>query len=101
MSLYASDPAPPVLAHSLLSQTVQDTRDPNIPTERARNLRTAIEKGVQCFSDTLFRPGAVIGFSRPKGRSTDGDDDHECIGRVGQHRREIYKASQSLTCDMF
>ncbi|ODM19340.1 hypothetical protein SI65_05958 [Aspergillus cristatus] len=85
MSLYASDPAPPVLAHSLLSQPVQDTRDPSVPTERTCSLATEIKEGIICYSHALFRPGIVIGFSRPRRRGTGDDDDHEYIGQIPRY----------------
>lgn len=91
MSLYASGPAPPVLAHTLLSQPVQSAGDSGVPTEGTCNLTKAIEKGIQCSPDVLFRPGIVIGFSRPRRRGTDDDDDHEYIGRVGRHHRKYTK----------
>lgn len=94
MSLYTSDPAPPVLAHALLSQPVQNARDPNVPAERDRNLGAAIEDGIQCSPDALFRPGIAIGFSRPRRRAAD-DDDHEYIGRVRRHHRK-YTIENSL-----
>ncbi|BCR85744.1 uncharacterized protein ACHE_21202A [Aspergillus chevalieri] len=85
MSLYTSDPAPPVLAHTLLSQPVQNTKDPSAPTERTCSLVTEIKQGIKCSSHALFHPGIVIGFSRPRRRGTGGDDDHGYMGQIPRY----------------
>lgn len=81
MSLYASEPAPPTLAHSLLSQPVEDITNTHCPN--TWNLETAIEEGLQRPpSGSLFRCGVIIGFSRLRQNGRDEDQDHESVGQV-------------------
>ena len=81
MSLYAFEPAPPILAHSLLSQPAEDITDTHYPS--AWNLEAAIEEGLQCPpSGSLFRCGVIIGFSRLRQNGRDEDQDHESVGQV-------------------
>ena len=83
MSSYASEPAPPILAHSLLSQPVEDSINTHHPN--TWNLEAAIEEGLQCpSSGSLFRCGAVIGFSKLRKNGRDEDQDHESVGQVKQ-----------------
>ena len=81
MSLYASEPAPPTLAHSLLSLPVEDITDTHYPS--TWNLEAAIEEGLQCpLSGSLFRCGVISGFSRLRQNGRDEDQDHESVGQV-------------------
>lgn len=80
MSSYASEPAPPILAHSLLSQPIEGITGTHYPS--TWNLETAIEEGLQCPSGSLFRCGVIIGFSRLRQNGRDETQDHESVGQV-------------------
>lgn len=84
MSVYASEPAPPILAHTLLSQPTQST---NLPPETSQpdpeTLKKAIDQGIQTSPDSFFHSGIVIAFS---GLRHDDDrergHDQEVVGQV-------------------
>ncbi|OJJ39335.1 hypothetical protein ASPWEDRAFT_105880 [Aspergillus wentii DTO 134E9] len=88
----ASEPAVPILAHSLLSQPASNSgnehfdaeSDSALPNDTNRvdwNLKDDIERGTQCSSNTIFRTGTVIGFSRLR-KNAQGDDGVGYIGQV-------------------
>lgn len=87
---YASEPAFPLLAHSLLRHNVvtegdqQSTesapQDPS-PPRREWDLEYDIRRGFEYPPTGVFRPGTVIGFSIIKNDSKEGDD-HEHVGQV-------------------
>ena len=89
MSVYASEPAFPILAHSLLSQPLSDPENPgrqneSLPSEKEPipsdnwNLKYDIDNGIR--SSSIFRCGKVIGFSRLKRQGN--DDDPHCVTQV-------------------
>lgn len=87
---YASEPAVPLLAHSLLQHDVATAEDPpnteSAPTNPSLsnpdwNLEHDIRNGVEYPPMGIFGPGTVIGFSFMRNDSKEGDDlDH--IGQV-------------------
>ncbi|KAL4916324.1 hypothetical protein BDW62DRAFT_212051 [Aspergillus aurantiobrunneus] len=88
------EPAYPILAHSLLqpAASTEDCPEIDSATGHARpepglsdnwDLKLDIEKGLHSPGN-IFRPGTVIGFSRLRGRSPDGNDD-ELIGDLPRH----------------
>lgn len=83
-SVYAAEPAYPVLAHSLLTKPESRTTDTGDSMDEAVqnhdwNLKDDWETGIQANNSGVFRCGAVIGFSRLRSRSKDTD---EYIGQV-------------------
>lgn len=80
MSAYASDPAPPILAHSLLSQQQHPTGTDSGPGSLSQD--TAIKEGIQCSLDASFHGGIVIGFSRLKRKGRYDDHDQEYLGQA-------------------
>ncbi|KKK15260.1 hypothetical protein ARAM_001910 [Aspergillus rambellii] len=94
---YCTEPAIPVLAHTLLQLPEQPpgTSDaegdsgsgynkPEPNSLDAWNLKPSIENGLQHYPNDIFRPGTVLGFSRLRGRSPDGNDD-EFIGETPRY----------------
>lgn len=84
--IYAAEPAFPVLAHSLLSQSVpqpgmQDPRSRPADGE-AWDLRCDINRGIQCSRHGLFNCGKIIGVSKLRMRGA--DDSHSGVEKV-QH----------------
>lgn len=74
-NVYSAEPAYPILASSLLTQSESGTtntarfeKDPN-----AWSLKEDWELGIQT-STGIFRCGAVIGFSRLRNRSKNNDE---------------------------
>ena len=83
-SVYAAEPAYPVLAHSLLTRPepkVAEAGDPLSEVDNSHdwNLKNDWDTGIQADNSGIFRCGAVIGFSRLRSRSKDTDD---YIGQV-------------------
>lgn len=83
-SVYAAEPAYPVLAHSLLTKPESRATDTGDSMDEAVqnhdwNLKDDWETGIQANYSGVFRYGAVIGFSRLRSRSKDTD---EYIGQV-------------------
>ena len=83
-SVYAAEPAYPVLAHSLLTKPetqVAEAGDPLSEVDNSQdwNLKNDWDTGIQADNSGIFRCGAVIGFSRLRSRSKDTD---EYIGQV-------------------
>lgn len=83
-SVYAAEPAYPILAHTLLqapSTDLTDSEESNydVTSERSWNLKDDWEKGIQNNIAGVFRCGTVIGFSRLRSRSKDTD---EYVGQV-------------------
>jgi hypothetical protein len=89
----SSEPAFPILAHSLLSQHTLNTSSerneagqgrtlPKNQSERRQSwdLRHDIETGLRGSPDTVFRLGTVIGFSKLRNWRTADDDEY--IGQV-------------------
>ncbi|KAL2867059.1 uncharacterized protein BJX67DRAFT_112904 [Aspergillus lucknowensis] len=83
---YNIEPAGPFLAHSLLGRSKStesgsdlDSTSKGENPERGPldvwNLKADIERGLHASADDLFHPGTVIGFSRLRGRSPNGNDD--------------------------
>ncbi|PKY08318.1 hypothetical protein P168DRAFT_262654 [Aspergillus campestris IBT 28561] len=102
---YASEPAVPLLAHSLLQHDVATAGDqqntestPTNPSlsNRDWNLEHDIKNGVEYPSMGVFRLGTVIGFSFMKNDSKEGDD----LDHVGQIPRYLLAArlQQSAQC---
>ncbi|KAJ5293842.1 hypothetical protein N7508_008663 [Penicillium antarcticum] len=86
-SVYAAEPALPVLADSLLHQSESSTKEPapqaNIPAANNDwNLRDDWKRGIQKDNKSVFRCGTVLGFSRLRGRS---DETHEYIGEIPRY----------------
>ncbi|KAA8646311.1 uncharacterized protein ATNIH1004_007738 [Aspergillus tanneri] len=73
---YASEPAVPVLAHSLLPQSPSAHRDKS----QTWNLRDDLDVGFQSPNRT-FRSGIVIGISTLRSKDNNNDDD-EYVGRL-------------------
>ncbi|KAL4992176.1 hypothetical protein BDW68DRAFT_173494 [Aspergillus falconensis] len=100
-------PATPILASSLLhteSGSSPGFKGSNADPQQAItwDLRLDIEKGL--FSSTsasssnehgIFRPGRVIGFSRLRGRSPDGNED-EFVGELPRHLLTTWLRRTSL-----
>jgi hypothetical protein len=83
-NVYSAEPALPVLADSLLRQSSSSTNDPTpqsntLAANSDWNLKDDWKKGIQRDNKSVFRCGAVLGFSRLRGRS---DETHEYIGEV-------------------
>lgn len=90
---YASEPAFPLLAHSLLSRPGsaeedqdQTESDPALPQDgltpsASWSLKYDIDRGIVSSGNTssVFRCGTVIGFSRLRKKGT---DDHQHITQV-------------------
>ncbi|KAG2412109.1 hypothetical protein HFD88_009665 [Aspergillus terreus] len=67
---YASEPAFPVLAHSLLPQTHTSlTSEDNGEQTTAWDLRPDIDRGFHSPSTSVFRYGTIIGFSHLRSRN--------------------------------
>ncbi|RMJ23684.1 hypothetical protein PHISP_05443 [Aspergillus sp. HF37] len=94
-NVYSAEPAFPVLAYSLLSQTAPEPADQGPQSESesapsqdeaaasgAWNLKHDIDR-VLSSRHTIFRCGKVIGFSRP--REKGDDDDTQCVTRLPLH----------------
>lgn len=83
MSVYASEPAPPILAHTLLSQPPQPTNPSGTSQADPEGLKKAIEQGIQNSPDAFLRSGIVIAFS---GIRYDDDRerglDQDVVGKV-------------------
>lgn len=92
-NFYSSEPAFPVLAYSLLSQSMPRTGNQVLQMEPASKLSEAdgnrscswdlkrdLKKGFQCSMDTVFRCGAVVGLSSLRERVR--RDDGESVGQV-------------------
>ena len=81
-NIYLADPALPVLADALLRQTETADIYPisnNAPPKSNWNLQDDWTKGFQSSDQGIFRPGAVLAFSRLQGRS---DESNEYIAQV-------------------
>jgi hypothetical protein len=83
-SVYAAEPACPVLANSLLAKPESRTTDTGISLNEVVqnndwNLKDDWDTGIQTNNSGIFRRGTVIGFSRLRSRSKDTD---EYIGQV-------------------
>lgn len=83
-SVYAAEPAYPILAHSLLdkpdfraTETGGSVND--VLQNNDWNLKDDWDTGIQRNNSGIFRCGAVIGFSRLRSRTKDTD---EYIGQV-------------------
>ncbi|KAL4906241.1 hypothetical protein BDW74DRAFT_177259 [Aspergillus multicolor] len=89
---YNVEPAVPILASSLLyddsSQvTDREKTEPNLDPSTRWNLKLDMQKGLHPRApneDDIFRPGTVIGFSRLRGRSPEGNED-EFVGELPRH----------------
>ena len=92
-TIYASAPAPPILAHTLLSQPAQSAQTETAPNTNTRGLQNAIEEGIRSSPDALFRCGIVLAFS---GLRCDDDrdqgHDREFVGQV----RHLYTPIEAL-----
>lgn len=87
---YKAEPAEPILAHTLLQTSARIRQETGSASNQVRpdqdlsikwNLELDIGNGLYSSPDSIFRPGTVIGFSRLRGRSPDGNDD-EFVGEV-------------------
>lgn len=83
--VYRSEPAFPILAHSMLtpsfpSMSTGNQSQPSHDGANSWNLRSYLEKGIECSTDSVVRTGTVIGLSRVRTRNR--DDDSESIGQV-------------------
>lgn len=84
-SVYAAEPAYPILAHSLLTKRESRITDTGNSVHNAGqnddwNLKDDWVTGIRINNPGIFRCGAVVGFSRLRSRSKDTD---EYIGQVG------------------
>ena len=102
-SSYASEPAVPILAHSLLrhdvttgyqQSTVSAPQD-SIPSRRGWNLEHDIKGGSEYPLTGVFRPGTVIGFSCKKNISKEGDD-HDHVGQVWKSHIRLRNQTRSF-----
>lgn len=75
-SVYTTEPAHPVLAHSLLHASPDDQTRPTESTtgDSDWSLRDDWEAGIQASSSGVFRFGNVIGFSRLRTRVNNNDE---------------------------
>lgn len=104
-SIYASEPAFPVLAHSLLSHPgpVQNTHiesESTLPQNKtipsaSWDLKDNIDRGISPSGNGVFRCGTVIGFSRLRKKSS--EDDHHRITQVSRVRVFPYFIFHSYT----
>ncbi|PWY84469.1 hypothetical protein BO94DRAFT_468350 [Aspergillus sclerotioniger CBS 115572] len=84
-------PAPPVLAHTLLSHgqlaAANPKAEPNQPHTETRNwnLSDDVGKGFQDSPDAVFRSRTVIGFSKLRDIQKEESDDDEYIGQLPRH----------------
>lgn len=87
---YRAEPAEPILAHTLLQESSNIRPEAySVPSQERTehdpsnnwNLELDIENGLHSSPNGIFRPGTVIGFSRLRGSSPDGNDD-EFVGEV-------------------
>jgi hypothetical protein len=88
---YKVAPASPIPASSLLGDELSLSSDQTKPDADSKqsnewDLRLDIENGLfptsaSSSEHNIFRPGTVIGFSRLRGRSPDGNED-EFVGEV-------------------
>ncbi|BCS22499.1 uncharacterized protein APUU_30724A [Aspergillus puulaauensis] len=90
---YKAEPAEPILAHTLLQTSTSIRPETDSASKKKRSdqdpsnqwsLELDIENGLHFSPDDIFRPGTVIGFSRLRGRSPDGNDD-EFVGELPRH----------------
>ncbi|PLB52798.1 hypothetical protein P170DRAFT_507540 [Aspergillus steynii IBT 23096] len=81
---YASNPAPPILAHSLLTESEPGNKidseksvdaDDRTSLSGTWNLQDDIDSGFQCPPKGLFRNGVVIGISTLRSQQRNGNDD--------------------------
>ncbi|KAI2792726.1 hypothetical protein POX_b02768 [Penicillium oxalicum] len=101
-SVYAAEPAYPILAHTLLqapSTDLTDSEESNydVTSERSWNLKDDWEKGIQNNIAGVFRCGTVIGFSRLRSRSKDTD---EYVGQIPRYllTSHLVRTPSSETC---
>ncbi|KAF3387208.1 hypothetical protein F1880_000175 [Penicillium rolfsii] len=83
-SVYAAEPAYPVLAHSLLAKAesrITDTGDSANESVQTHdwNLKDDWDAGIRPNNSGIFQCGAVIGFSRLRSQSKDPD---EYVGQI-------------------
>ncbi|KAJ5174502.1 uncharacterized protein N7482_000379 [Penicillium canariense] len=86
-SIYAADPAYPILAHTLLATPESKAVDTEKPVPEAAhnldwNLKEDWDAGIQGTKAGIFRCGTTIGFSRLRARSKDNED---YIGQIPRH----------------
>ncbi|KAI9367973.1 hypothetical protein BJX61DRAFT_537631 [Aspergillus egyptiacus] len=102
----AAEPAGPILAHSLLQSSasvtpagvdvkLQGPRPEPRPSD-SWNLEFDIERGLNSSSENVFRSGTVIGFSRLRGETPEGNDDEIC-GKLPRHLLTTWLRRSSLT----
>jgi RimJ/RimL family protein N-acetyltransferase len=83
---YSSEPAFPILAHSLLPQSCQPPEITSVPRLQNHgleswNLKDDVLKAFESPTEGVFRCGSVIGFSKLRNQNKE-DDDNELIGWV-------------------
>ncbi|KAL4884623.1 hypothetical protein BJY04DRAFT_215087 [Aspergillus karnatakaensis] len=76
-SIYNVPPAEPILAHTLLQPSTPATSQENPPLNSSStwNLKPDIDDGLHSPPPNTFHAGTILGFSRLRGQSSDGNED--------------------------
>ncbi|KAJ5105828.1 hypothetical protein NUU61_003175 [Penicillium alfredii] len=96
-NVYSAEPALPVLAHSLLTEKNGAAAETSQPSDEPTNwsLKADWERGIRSSNDSIFRCGAVVGFSRLRSSK----DSNEYIGQIPRyllttHLRKVLPSSE-------